>query len=187
VVVRPSTKREKKKKKRLADPTRRSYGNILQLSEQRGSGLFNTRVKSDSNIDKRPDEEAAAVAEAVGLPSSFRHVHSTSDSKLSSGSNEEAAGKANDDTDTNTERGEVSPSALDGENEVVLKSPGIPDLDSPPESESESESESEEDADANTHKEEEQKASPDIAPDTTALTTESIEPSKDAGTGEEGG
>lgn len=43
IVVRPSTKREKKKKKRLADPSRRSYNQILEMSERRGSHIFEDR------------------------------------------------------------------------------------------------------------------------------------------------
>uniref|UniRef100_A0A093VPD7 Universal stress protein A family protein C25B2.10 n=1 Tax=Talaromyces marneffei PM1 TaxID=1077442 RepID=A0A093VPD7_TALMA len=138
VVVRPSTKREKKKKKRLADPTRRSYGNILQISEQQGSGLFNKQVSSDKNVAKPPADEAAAVAEAVGLPRHFQHAHTGSDSKLSAtSSNEEENGKDVLRSDTP----QLSPYIEDGNGERVLKSPGLGNLDTPPDSESESDSE----------------------------------------------
>jgi hypothetical protein len=70
IVVRPSTKREKKKKKRLADPTRRSYNHILELSEQRGSHIFSAPSSRNSSVAKLPDEEAA-VAAALGLPQSY--------------------------------------------------------------------------------------------------------------------
>ncbi|KAL1967068.1 hypothetical protein VTN77DRAFT_3592 [Rasamsonia byssochlamydoides] len=141
IVVRPSPKREKKKKKRLADPTRRSYNNILQLSEKRGSGLFDTRVSTDSNIDKLPDEEAAAVAEAVGLPRRFRH--NNSDSKVSTVS-KEASSKGEDEPghkhehehkhDVSTAEPLQSPvSPVDS----VLKSPTLGGLFSPGESENE--------------------------------------------------
>ncbi|KAL2802385.1 universal stress protein family domain protein [Aspergillus granulosus] len=70
IVVRPSTKREKKKKKRLADPTRRSYNQILELSEQRGSHIFSAPSSRNSSVAKLPDEEAA-VAAALGLPHSY--------------------------------------------------------------------------------------------------------------------
>ncbi|KAB8069617.1 hypothetical protein BDV29DRAFT_46645 [Aspergillus leporis] len=70
IVVRPSTKREKKKKKRLADPTRRSYNQILEMSERRGSNIFDARSSTDSHVSKLPDEEAA-VAAALGLPQSY--------------------------------------------------------------------------------------------------------------------
>ncbi|KAE8316919.1 hypothetical protein BDV41DRAFT_527390 [Aspergillus transmontanensis] len=76
IVVRPSTKREKKKKKRLADPTRRSYNHILELSEQRGSKLFDASSSTDSHVSKLPDEEAA-VAAALGLPQSYANSRSS--------------------------------------------------------------------------------------------------------------
>jgi hypothetical protein len=141
VVVRPSTKREKKKQKRLADPTRRSYGNILQLSEQRGSGLFSSpQVKRDTDVSKQPDEEAAAVAEAVGLPHRFRHAHTGSDSKLSN------AGSV-DDENNRAEMPQPSPQEEDDDedeeedeeditvNTRVLKSPGVSNFETPPDSE----------------------------------------------------
>lgn len=139
VVVRPSTKREKKKQKRLADPSRRSYGNILQISEQRGSGLFSsTEVKRDTNVAKQPDEEAAAVAEAVGLPRRFRHAHTGSDSKLSN------AGSADDEINR-VETPLPSPTQEDEDSTIntrVLKSPGVSNFETPPDSE-ESESDGE--------------------------------------------
>ena len=76
IVVRPSTKREKKKKKRLADPTRRGYNQILELSEQRGSKLFDAGSSTDSHVSKLPDEEAA-VAAALGLPQSYANSRSS--------------------------------------------------------------------------------------------------------------
>lgn len=69
-VVRPSLKREKKKQKRLADPTRRSYNQILEMSERRGSRFFDASSSTDSSLTILPDEEAA-VAEALGLPPSY--------------------------------------------------------------------------------------------------------------------
>ncbi|KAI9924936.1 hypothetical protein MW887_006343 [Aspergillus wentii] len=76
IVVRPSTKREKKKKKRLADPARRSYNHILEMSERRGSRIFDASSSTDSGISKLPDEEAA-VAEALGLPQSYANSRSS--------------------------------------------------------------------------------------------------------------
>lgn len=67
IVVRPSPKREKKKKKRLADPNRRSYNHILELSERQGSHIFSGPSSRNSSVSKLPDEEAA-VAAALGLP-----------------------------------------------------------------------------------------------------------------------
>ncbi|KAL2872524.1 universal stress protein [Aspergillus lucknowensis] len=70
IVVRPSTKREKKKKKRLANPNRRSYNHILELSERQGSHIFSAPSSRNSSVAKLPDEEAA-VAAALGLPQSY--------------------------------------------------------------------------------------------------------------------
>ncbi|KAL4749283.1 hypothetical protein BDW72DRAFT_136382 [Aspergillus terricola var. indicus] len=78
IVARPPTKREKKKKKRLADPTRRSYNHILEMSEQRGSHIFSAPSSRNSSVSKLPDEEAA-VAAALGLPQAY----TTSRSSLS--------------------------------------------------------------------------------------------------------
>ncbi|KAJ5176193.1 uncharacterized protein N7482_002070 [Penicillium canariense] len=82
IVVRPSPKREKKKKKRRADPTRRSYNHILELSEQRGSRIFDAGSSTESGISKLPDEEAA-VAEALGLPASYSRANSRSSMSVS--------------------------------------------------------------------------------------------------------
>ncbi|KAE8147239.1 hypothetical protein BDV25DRAFT_160815 [Aspergillus avenaceus] len=77
IVVRPSTKREKKKKKRLADPTRRGYNQILEMSERRGSNIFDPPSSStESHVSKLPDEEAA-VAAALGLPQSYANSRSS--------------------------------------------------------------------------------------------------------------
>ncbi|KNG86656.1 universal stress protein family domain protein [Aspergillus nomiae NRRL 13137] len=65
-----------KKKKRLADPTRRSYNQILELSEQRGSKLFDAGSSTDSHVSRLPDEEAA-VAAALGLPQSYANSRSS--------------------------------------------------------------------------------------------------------------
>ncbi|GAQ43399.1 hypothetical protein AtubIFM55763_010952 [Aspergillus tubingensis] len=90
IVVRPTTKREKKKKKRLADPTRRNYNNILEMSERRGSHIFDRSSSRDSSVSKLPDEEAA-VAAALGLPSTYTHSRSSlSTSERSSVSHDES-------------------------------------------------------------------------------------------------
>ncbi|OJK03563.1 hypothetical protein ASPACDRAFT_39181 [Aspergillus aculeatus ATCC 16872] len=90
IVVRPSTKREKKKKKRLADPTRRGYNNILEMSERRGSHIFDRSTSRDSSVSKLPGEEAA-VAAALGLPHSYTNSRSSlSTSERSSVSHDES-------------------------------------------------------------------------------------------------
>lgn len=83
IVVRPSTKREKKKKKRLADPSRRSYNHILELSERRGSHIFDPSSSTDSSVARLPDEEAA-VAKALGLPPSYANSRASLSSDRSS-------------------------------------------------------------------------------------------------------
>lgn len=125
IVVRPSPKREKKKKKRLANPSRRSYNNILQMSEKTGSSLFDTRLSIDNNtVANLPDEEAAAVAAAVGLPPSYNgRERAHSDPKLP---------KSIVDSD-NASIGDsiTAPSNPESPNAVVLKSPMLGDFESP--------------------------------------------------------
>ncbi|GKZ40054.1 hypothetical protein AbraIFM66950_002109 [Aspergillus brasiliensis] len=90
IVVRPTTKREKKKKKRLADPARRNYNHILEMSERRGNHIFDRSSSRDSSVSKLPDEEAA-VAAALGLPSTYTHSRSSlSTSERSSVSHDES-------------------------------------------------------------------------------------------------
>ena len=71
VVVRPTEKRMKKKKKRDADPTRQDYARILKESgldeHETGSGSKNSIFE----ITNTPDVEAHAVAAALGLPGQF--------------------------------------------------------------------------------------------------------------------
>lgn len=87
---------------------------------------------------KPPADEAAAVAEAVGLPRHFKHVHTGSDSKLSTTSSMEEENAKNA---LRSETPQLSPE-IDDENAAVrvLKSPGLDNLDTPPESEDESDS-----------------------------------------------
>ena len=70
MVVRPTAKREKKKKKRLADPTRRGYFNILEKSGANGSQLLD-KSERDKLVGQSGGEasesEAQAVADAIGL------------------------------------------------------------------------------------------------------------------------
>lgn len=74
VVVRPSAKREKKKLKRRADPSRRAYHDILAQSGASGSQMLDKseRSKVVGLSGGEPNrEEAAAVAKAIGLPGVF--------------------------------------------------------------------------------------------------------------------
>ncbi|MCJ1391409.1 hypothetical protein MMC18_004273 [Xylographa bjoerkii] len=74
IVVRPSAKREKKKRKRRADPTRKSYLGILEKSGADGSSILD--YVESPNLSGQEDgqareEEARAVARAIGLPASL--------------------------------------------------------------------------------------------------------------------
>lgn len=76
IVVRPSAKRDKKKRKRLGDPARRGYRDILDRSGdgEDGGHLLDERnrrsilsVEALSELGKSDaDEEARRVAEAIG-------------------------------------------------------------------------------------------------------------------------
>ncbi|MCJ1464166.1 hypothetical protein MMC07_002779 [Pseudocyphellaria aurata] len=71
VVVRPTAKREKKKKKRLADPTRRGYINILEKSGASGSQMLDKSERDKvvgPSVGEASEVEAQAVANAIGLP-----------------------------------------------------------------------------------------------------------------------
>lgn len=71
VVVRPTEKRTKKKKKRDADPSRQDYARILKES---GLDVHETESGSKNSIfevTNTPDVEAHAVAAALGLPAQF--------------------------------------------------------------------------------------------------------------------
>lgn len=71
IVVRPSTKRMKKKKKRLADPSRRNYDSILEKARG-GYSLHKTNRNSIVGpLPEATDQEAAAVAKAIGVPKNF--------------------------------------------------------------------------------------------------------------------
>lgn len=70
MVVRPSAKREKKKRKRLQNPARRVYQNIFDKSGVIGSHMFdkNERDKMVPHSGGEASElEAQAVADAIGL------------------------------------------------------------------------------------------------------------------------
>jgi hypothetical protein len=71
VVVRPTEKRLKKKKKRDADPARQDYARILKES---GIAEHEMETVPKSSVFQEPNnanEEAHAVADALGLPDQF--------------------------------------------------------------------------------------------------------------------
>ena len=75
IVVRPSAKREKKKQKRLADPKRKTYVNVLEQSGIIGSQTLIGNDKSklvEANGEDASEAEAHAVARAIGLAGAHR-------------------------------------------------------------------------------------------------------------------
>lgn len=79
VVVRPTEKRTKKKKKRDADPDRQDYAKILRDSgvEEHETTLSSKSSKLEAS--KGPIEEAHAVAAALGIPLRFESALTTFD------------------------------------------------------------------------------------------------------------
>ena len=71
VVVRPTSKRLKKKKQRDADPTRQDYARILRESGIEEHETETASHCSNWEISNAPEVEAHAVAAALGLPAKF--------------------------------------------------------------------------------------------------------------------
>lgn len=69
MVVRPEEKREKKKRKRLADPSRQNYSSILDQTNVSGDGAFESLARQSGGEASK--NEAAAVAKAIGLNKGF--------------------------------------------------------------------------------------------------------------------
>jgi nucleotide-binding universal stress UspA family protein len=130
IVVRPSSKREAKKRKRLQDPTRNGYRDILDKSEDasrgRGGHLLDANnryslVGSDLGAlgelgsPGNPDDEARRVAEAIGYRNAAFHpaARGSSLSRVTSG----RSASSLDGTGSDTGR--------------VMKSPQMGTIDSP--------------------------------------------------------
>ena len=150
IVVRPSSKREAKKKKRLRDPSRTGYRDILDKSDEapRGRGMHlldpqnrlslgGADMGALGQLDAAhdPDHEARMVAEAIGYrgapasiaqarPASREGVRSSSLSRTTSGRSADSDNPASPD-------------------EAVLKSPDLQGADSPPPSDDEDEGDEE--------------------------------------------
>lgn len=82
IVVRPSAKREKKKRKRRADPNRRSYLDILNQSSAQGSQILD-KVESGQLPQ---DHEAHAVLEALGVSPAYVESRRESNDSTADGS-----------------------------------------------------------------------------------------------------
>ncbi|KAL9625781.1 MAG: hypothetical protein Q9160_000101 [Pyrenula sp. 1 TL-2023] len=137
IVVRPSTKRLKKKKKRQEDPSRRNYDHILELSGAK-SGLLDKSAKQ-SPVGPLPDateQEAEAVAQALGLQQGTTAADEGAPlSRVVSGRSDVTSGP-----ESPSPNGPLSPDPLS----VVMKSPTLENLDSPSASEESDQDEEEE-------------------------------------------
>lgn len=119
IVVRPSTKRMKKKKKRQADPARKDYNHILELS---GHVLDNQR-SIVGPLPSSTDNEADAVARAIGIPTAYQKSDDgASLSRVTSAKSDMTSGP---ESESPTEK--LSPDSP----VVILKSPTLHSLDSP--------------------------------------------------------
>lgn len=144
IVVRPSSKREAKKRKRLQDPARNGYRDILDKSEDapRGRGghlldvnnrasLFGSDLGALGELDSpgNPDDEARRVAEAIGYRNNaFQPV-----------SNFRSSSRGSSLSRVTSARSERSADGNGNDIGRVLKSPELGVVDSPPGSEDEDE------------------------------------------------
>lgn len=125
IVVRPSTKRLKKKKKRMANPSRRNYDSILEKARDGYSLDKSGRNSVVGPLPSATDQEAALVAKAIGVPKDFeaaplpRVVSSKSDA-----------------TERSASPGPHSPASS---TRVVMRSPSLGAADSPDISDDDSE------------------------------------------------
>lgn len=125
IVVRPSSKRESKKRKRLGDPSRTGYRDILDKSDDvprgRGTHLLDHSNRSSTvgilgELGSRdPDEEARKVAEAIG----YNHPTPPSGSRTSLPYEPTTRGRS--DTASSHDGSTRSPPA----DERLLKSPEL--------------------------------------------------------------
>ncbi|KAI9870059.1 MAG: hypothetical protein M1830_004734, partial [Pleopsidium flavum] len=122
IVVRPTSKREKKKKKRQADPSRRSYMDILERSGAKGGHVLdpNNRNSIVAESGTATEKEARAVAAAIGLPGSYNKVDDDGGPlrKVQSGRSDYTSGP-----ESPSPTGGLSPG--DSRGPVVMKSPEL--------------------------------------------------------------
>ena len=128
VVVRPTEKRMKKKKKRDADPSRQDYARILK-----DSGIVEHETGSGSKVSvfqasNSQDAEAHAVAAALGLPAAFDPTVKPIVLEGSRPLRKVESGKSDV---TNVSQGSLSPESRPSSPNAVMKSPKSAQLDSP--------------------------------------------------------
>ncbi|WPH02134.1 adenine nucleotide alpha hydrolases-like protein [Acrodontium crateriforme] len=144
IVVRPSSKREAKKRKRLQDPTRTGYRDILDRSDEalqgRGGHLLDTHNRQSvigpdfGNLGVLgagdPDEEARRVAEAIGWKGEGRPSlgarQRSRDTSLSRITSAQSTISVKSD-DATSDGDALSPRLTDR----LMKSPDLNNLDSP--------------------------------------------------------
>ncbi|KAI9689965.1 MAG: hypothetical protein M1822_009847 [Bathelium mastoideum] len=134
IVVRPSSKRDKKKRKRLQDPARRGYKDILDKSGTEGTHIHmvGAAVADDHHgTEEATDAEAAAVLAAIGYRPGpeFEEVA-------------ELQRTQSVKSDLTNLSDASSPNDLKSPG-VMMKSPELQNLESPPLSEASSEGEDE--------------------------------------------
>ncbi|OCL09462.1 adenine nucleotide alpha hydrolases-like protein, partial [Glonium stellatum] len=146
IVVRPNSKRAKAKRKRYLDPNRHGYKDILDKSGSQGGHVLdlshrNSLIEEESQ--PASEDEAAAVAAAIGYrphldPSPLANIESAPLEEI-----EPASPDSPDSIRSGYTGGDSSPEDIRSLG-VVMKSPELQNLDSPPESDVSS---SEEDVD----------------------------------------
>lgn len=128
IVVRPTAKREKKKKKRQADPSRRGYMDILERSGARTGHALDPSNRNSivAQSDIAPEKEAEAVAAAIGLPSAPDKVEEDGGPlrQVQSGRSDYTSGPESPSPTDALSLGESRGS-------VVMKSPEMGNLESP--------------------------------------------------------
>lgn len=147
IVVRPNSKRAKAKRKRVLDPTRHNYKDILDKSGPHGGHVLDINSRNSLLLDESipaSEDEAAAVAAAIGYkPAPDAHPLAQVQSALQVVEPESPEMTYSDTT-------EAPPSPDDMRSPAVLmKSPELENLDSPIISPVVSDSSSDEDADDN--------------------------------------
>lgn len=71
IVVRPNTQRARGKRRRQQDPLRHAYRDLLDKSGQEGGHILDSSSRNSIDMDVSPasDDEATAVASAMGVKS----------------------------------------------------------------------------------------------------------------------
>ena len=151
IVVRPTSKREKKKRKRQANPNRRGYLDILEQSGG-GEGAHVLNGSSRNSIAGEtlasPELEAEAVAAAIGLPpelySPSLHPPSRSDRARSTDNGQPNSPAPRSPTEEGEDDDDDDDDAL-SHSAVIMKSPNLSTLDSPVLSDSDASDEADDD------------------------------------------